>query len=68
MPGFIKYSNNKQELLEFIKSNNMMMDTEAAKLISAVTKTHIDIPEEEKEVDMCKAIEDIINDSKPESA
>ena len=45
-----------------------MMDTEEAKLISAVTKTHIDIPEEEKEVDMCKAIEDIINDSKSELA
>ena len=46
----------------------MIVDTEAPKLISAVTKTHIDIPDKVKEVDMCKAIEDIINDSKPESA
>ena len=31
-----------------------------------MTKTRIDIPEDVKEVNMCKAIEDLINDSKAE--
>ena len=31
-----------------------------------MTKTHIDIPDDAKEVNMCKAIEDLINDSKAE--
>ena len=63
--GYIKYSNNKQELLTFV-NNNMMMDVEAARVINAVTNTHIDIPEDAEEVNMCKAIEDLINDSKAE--
>ena len=31
-----------------------------------MTKTHLDIPDDAKEVNMCKAIEDLINDSKAE--
>ena len=31
-----------------------------------MTKTYIDIPDDAKEVNMCKAIEDLINDSKAE--
>ena len=31
-----------------------------------MTKTHIDIPDDAKEVNRCKAIEDLINDSKAE--
>ena len=63
--GYIKYSNNKQELLAFV-NDNMMMDIEAARVINAVTNTHIDIPADAKEINMCKAIEDLINDSKEE--
>ena len=64
--GYIKYSNNKQDLLSFITNNDMTVDIDAARVINAVTKTHIEIPDEAKEVDMCKAIEDLINDSKAE--
>ena len=45
----------------------MTVDVEAARVINTVTKTHIDIPAEAKEVNMCKAIEDLISDSKAES-
>ena len=64
--GYIKYSNSKQDLLSFITNNDMTVDIDAARVINAVTKTHIEIPDEAKEVDMCKAIEDLINDSKAE--
>ena len=64
--GYIKYSNNKQDLMSFITNNDMTVDVEAARVINAVTKTHIDIPKEAKEVDMCKAIEELINDSRAE--
>ncbi len=64
--GYIKYSNDKQELLSYITNNDMTVDVEAARVINAVTKTHIDIPEDAEEVNMCKAIEDLMNDSKAE--
>lgn len=44
----------------------MVIDIDAAKVINVMTKTHIDIPDDAKEVNMCKAIEDLINDSKAE--
>ncbi len=65
--GYIKYSNDKDKLLSFVTSApNMVIDADAARVINVMTKTHIDIPNDAKEVDMCKAIEDLINDSKAE--
>ena len=65
--GYIKYSNDKEKLLSFVTSSpNMVIDVNAARVINVMTKTHIDIPEDAKEVNMCKAIEDLINDSKAE--
>ena len=65
--GYIKYSNNKDKLISFVTSKpDTVIDTDAARVINAMTKTHIDITDGEKEVNMCKAIEDLINDSKAE--
>ena len=43
-----------------------VIDANAARVINAMTKTYIDIPDDVKEINMCKAIEDLINDSKAE--
>ncbi len=65
--GYIKYSNDKDKLLSFMTTKQaMIIDADAARVINAMTKTYIDIPDAAKEVNMCKAIEDLINDSKAE--
>ncbi len=65
--GYIKYSNDKNSLLSFItEKSDMIIDVDAARVINVMTKTHIDIPDDVKEVNMCKAIEDLINDSRAE--
>ena len=65
--GYIKYSNDKNKLISFATANpDTIIDADAARVINIMTKTHIDIPDDAKEVNMCKAIEDLIKDSKAE--
>ena len=65
--GYIKYANDKDKLLSFVTARpDQVIDVEAARVINTMTKTHIDIPDDAKEINMCKAIEDLINDSKAE--
>lgn len=65
--GCIKYSKDKTLLSRFLKNNpRMTMEVSAARVIKAITNTPIEIREGEKEIDMCKAIEDMMNDSKAE--
>ncbi len=65
--GYIKYSNDKDKLISFVTEKpDMIIDADAARVINIMTKTHIDIADDVKEVNMCKAIEDLINDSKAE--
>ena len=65
--GYIKYSNDKDKLISFATANpDTIIDADAARVINIMTKTHIDIPDDAKEVNMCKAIEDLIKDSKAE--
>ena len=44
------------------------METDAVRVIRAVTNTPVEIPEEKEEVNMCKAIEDMMEDSRQEGA
>ena len=44
----------------------MTVEINAARVIQAVTKVTIDLSEETEEVDMCKAIEDMMQDSRAE--
>ena len=65
--GYIKYANDKDKLISFATANpDTIIDADAARVINIMAKTHIDIPDDAKEVNMCKAIEDLINDSKAE--
>lgn len=65
--GCIKYSKDKKQLAGFLKDNpRMLMEVSAARVIKTITNTPIVIPEEEERIDMCKAIEDMISDSKAE--
>jgi len=62
---FIKYSGNKSELVDMMNQDetfhNVSWDT--ANTINVVTGSKLKLPERKERVDMCKAIEQIRNDS-----
>ena len=65
--GYIKYSKDKKALSKFLNDNQVMiMDNDAARVIRDVTNTPIYVPEGKGEIDMCKAVRDMIDESKQE--
>ena len=65
--GCIKYSKDKEKLSSFIRNNTrMMLEINAARVIQAITNITLDLSEEVEEVDMCKAIDDMMQDSRKE--
>ena len=62
---YIKYSKDKKKLLEILKDNpRMMLDRKAAVVIKTITNTPIEIPEEMEVIDVCKAVEDMLKESR----
>lgn len=41
----------------------MLIEANAARVIKAVTNTPLDIPEDAEVIDVCKAVEEMINES-----
>jgi len=67
--GCIKYSNDKEKLTAFIQDNpRMNMEIEAARVIEAITNMEIESEEVDSmgNVNMCKALQDIMQDSRNE--
>lgn len=65
--GCIKYSKDKEKLSSFIRNNTrMMLEINAARVIQTITNITLDLSEEVEEVDMCKAIDDMMQDSREE--
>ena len=65
--GCIKYSKDKEKLSSFIRNNTrMMLEINAVRVIQAITNITLDLSEEVEEVDMCKAIDDMMQDSREE--
>ena len=63
--GYIKYSKDSEKLSAFLNENSQMwIERNAAQVIKAITKTPIEIPEGEEEINMCEAIEKMMSDSK----
>lgn len=61
--GYIKYSKDKKRLSEFLTDNpRMLVEVNAAKVIKAVTNTPLVIPEDAEVIDVCKAVEDMMNE------
>ena len=61
---YIKYSKDKDKLARILKGNSrMVIEREAALVIKTVTNTPIDIPEGTEAIDMCKAVESLLNES-----
>lgn len=68
--GCIKYSEDKNKLMSFIRDNPRMdIEVPAARVIEAITHIKLEIDEEDERmgrVDMCRALEEIMQDSKNE--
>ncbi len=65
--GYIKYSNDKKQLREFIDGKlHKLIDVNAARVIQAITHTSIELPKENEVIDVCKAIDDMMEDSRNE--
>ena len=57
--GFIKYSKDEEALNNFLSNDESLkrLDREAAEVISVCTNTKIEIDDEEEEIDVCKAVD-----------
>ena len=65
--GYIKYSGDKKQLHSFTDNNpRMTMEADAVRVIRTVTNMPVEIQEEAEEVNMCKAIEEMMEDSRQE--
>ena len=59
--GYIKYPKDKEKLLEFLRTDTRKtIEMNAARVIKMITNTPIEVSEEMEEIEMCKAIEDLI--------
>lgn len=57
-------SKDKKRLSEFLTDNpRMLIEANAARVIKAVTNTPLDIPEGAEVIDVCKAVEEMMNES-----
>lgn len=63
---FIKYSKDKDRLNKMLQSDQRFrtVDRKAATVISTVTGSKFEVEEEEEEVDMCQAIQEMMEDAK----
>ena len=62
--GYIKYSNNKEKLLDFLRTDtHKSIEMNAARVIKTITKTPIKISEEKEGIEMCQVIEELIAES-----
>ena len=62
--GYIKYSKDKEKLMKFLrKDTRKTIEMNAARVIKTITNTPIEVSEEMEEIEMCKAIEDLILES-----
>lgn len=65
MLGCIKYAKDKERLKEYITENTRMyMENAEVQVIKAITNTPITISEEEEEIDMCQAVDEMIEDGR----
>ena len=63
--GYIRYSRDRKKLEAYIKDNpRMIMEADAARVISAVTRTPFKVDEDSEVVDVCKAIDEMMAESR----
>ncbi|MGN1405912.1 MAG: hypothetical protein ACI4WM_06550 [Erysipelotrichaceae bacterium] len=65
--GLVKYKNNTEEFRNFIKENpDIDFDADATLAVNTLTGINIKVPEEGETIKMCKAMDEMLKDSKAE--
>lgn len=62
--AYIKYSNNKDELRDYINNTSMQLTSKGTDLINVLTNSKLKYNEGQEMVDVCKAIDDMLTDSR----
>ena len=65
--GYIKYSKDKEQFIKYKEKNQgKLLENRAAQVVKTITGIPMKINEEEEDQDMCKAFEEMLEDSRNE--
>lgn len=65
--GYIKYSKDKEQFARYKEKNQgKLLENKAAQVVRVITGIPVEINEKEEEQDMCKAFEEMLEDSRNE--
>ena len=65
--GYIKYSKDKEQFIKYKEKNRgKLLENRAAQVVKTITGIPMEINEEEDDQDMCKAFEEMLEDSRNE--
>lgn len=65
--GYIKYSKDKEPFIKYKEKNQgKLLENRAAQVVKTITGIPMEINEEEEDQDMCKAFEEMLEDSRNE--
>ena len=63
---YVRYSDDKNKLMNYARENNIVLNIESVTIINALTNSNLKIEEGKDEVHMCKALDDLIEDGRIE--
>ena len=63
---YVRYSDDKNKLMNYARENNIVLNIESATIINMLTNSNLKIEEGKDEVHMCKALDDLIEDGRIE--
>lgn len=65
--GYIKYSKDKEQFIKYKEKNQgKLLENRAAQVVKTITGIPMEINEEEEDQDMCKAFEEMLENSRNE--
>ena len=63
---YVRYSDDKNKLMNYARENDIVLNIESVTIINALTNSNLKIEEGKDEVQMCKALDDLIEDGRNE--
>jgi SHS2 domain-containing protein len=63
---YVRYSDDKNKLMNYARENNIVLNIESVTIINALTNSNLKIEEGKDEIHMCKALDDLIEDGRNE--
>ena len=63
---YVRYSDDKNKLINYARENDIVLNIESVTIINALTNSNLKIEEGKDEVQMCKALDDLIEDGRNE--